>query len=421
MRAIVAETWLLAAFVLAWLGFASGSTALVLIGAMIFGAGGLSRLWARLSLDRVTYRRTLSDRRVFVGEEVRLELRVDNAKVVPVPWLEVRETLPRGMPASVRTVIGGGAGTQYLTRSTSMAGNDHLEWPLTLRAVRRGFFRVGPTRLRSGDLFGFFERQAEVGRPTDGIVVYPHTYALSDLGFDSTRPFGDLRGGNRIYEDPSRVAGVRDYQPGDPMRRIDWYATARVGRLQSRIYEPSRSQALVIALNIPTDEEVWRSPNPVLLERAVSLGASVARWAADANYAVGLIANGSFPDAPRTIRIGAGNSPQQLNLILEALAVVTAFTTIEMSRALEDPAQPLPPGSTIVLITALMTEPVEAALRRLASEGHRVHVLKTAHGEWSRNLDPIPVQEMAEVMETLEREAIEAGLIADPEAGEGQS
>lgn len=417
MRAIIGETWLLAALVLGWLGFASGSTALVIIAAMIFGAGGLSRLWSRLSLDRVTYSRHLSDRRVFVGEEVQLELRLENAKVVPVPWIEVRETLPRGMPASVRTSIGGAAGTQYLSRSTSMAGNDHLEWPLTLRAVRRGYFRIGPTRLRSGDLFGFFERFAEVGRPVDSVTVYPHTYTLTDLGFDSTRPFGDLRGGSRIFEDPSRVVGVRDYQPGDPLRRIDWYATARVGRLQSRIYDPSRSQALVLALNIPTDEEVWRSPNPVLLERAVSIAASIARWAAEGSYAVGLVANGSFPDAPRTIRIGAGNAPGQINTILEALAVVSAFTTIEMARALEDPSHPLPPGATVVLITALVTEDMEAALRRLRANGHAVHVLKTAPGEWERNLDPIPVRDMAEVMEALEREAIAAGLTADPLEG----
>ncbi|MEX2372668.1 MAG: hypothetical protein WD800_02590, partial [Dehalococcoidia bacterium] len=201
MRAIIAETWLLAALFLGWIGFASGSTALVLIGAMIFGAGAVSRLWSRLSLDRVTFSRRLSERRVFVGEEVEIELAVDNGKIVPVPWMEVRETLPRGMPANVGTTIGGAAGTQYLSRSTSMAGNDHLEWPVTLRAVRRGYFRVGPTRLRSGDLFGFFEREEHVGRPLDSIVVYPHTYTLDELGFDSTRPFGDLRGGNRIFED----------------------------------------------------------------------------------------------------------------------------------------------------------------------------------------------------------------------------
>jgi uncharacterized protein (DUF58 family) len=414
LKAIVTEAWIVAAVILGWLGFVTGSTALILIGAMVFGAGALARLWARLSLDRVTYRRKLSERRVFVGEQVDIEIEVANDKVIPVPWLEVRETLPRGMPADVKTSIGGSVGTQYLTRSTSMAGNDHLRWPVHLRAVKRGYYRVGPTRLRSGDLFGFFDREEHTGRPSDGIMVYPHTYQLVELGFDSTRPFGDLRGGNRIYEDPTRVVGIRDYAPGDALRRVDWYATARLGRLQSRIYDPSRSQALIVALNIPTEPEVWRGPDPVLLERGVSIAASVARWGTDHHFATGLVATGSFPDAPRTIRIGAGNRPDQLNAILEALAVVSSFTTIDMAQALEDPQHPLPTGATIVLITGIITESTEGALRRLRASGHAIHVLKTDTREWGRNLAPIPVRHMAEVMAPLEEAAIAAGLTADP-------
>lgn len=414
MRAIITESWLLVSGFLGLIGFASGSLPVLLLAAMIFGAGGVARMWSRLSLERVTFRRRLSERRVFVGEDVTVTLTIENAKVIPVPWLEMRETVPRAMPADVPTSMGGVAGTQVLTRATSLRANDRVEWPVTLHAVYRGYYRVGPTQLRSGDLFGFFEQEQEVGRPTDSIIVYPHLYTLPELGLSSTRPFGDLRGGNRIYEDPSRPVGVRDYQPGDAMRRIDWYATARVQRLQSRVYEPSRSQALIVAVNIPTDEEVWRNPDPVLLERAVSVGASVVRWGIEANFAVGLVANGSFPEAPRTIRIGAGNSRGQLNVLLEALAVVTPFTTIEMARALEDPAYPLPPGATIVLVTALVSERTEAALRRLRSQGHAVHVLKTARRVWHRDLAPIPVTELAPAMELLEEEAIAAGLVTPP-------
>ncbi|PKN81235.1 MAG: hypothetical protein CVU47_07595, partial [Chloroflexi bacterium HGW-Chloroflexi-9] len=146
------------------------------------------------------------------------------------------------MPASAKTNVGHAANTQVLSRSTSLAGNDRIEWPVTLRAVHRGYFRVGPGRLRSGDLFGFFEREEPVGSPADVVIVYPRTYTLADLGLDSARPFGDLRGGNRIFEDPSRVAGVRDYEPGDAMRRVDWYATARLGRLQSRTVARDRAE-----------------------------------------------------------------------------------------------------------------------------------------------------------------------------------
>ncbi len=406
MRSLVSDAWLFASGFLALVGFASGSVALVVIAAMIFCTGGAARLWARVSLEEVVYRRTLSERRVFVGETVQTTLILDNRKLLPVPWLELRETLPRGMPTvGVRTSPGSLPGSQVLERATSMGRRDHIEWPLTLRAVRRGYYRVGPTRLRSGDIFGFFEREEETGRPVDGITVYPLTYTLPELGLDSARPFGDHRGGNRIHEDPSRVVGVRDYQPGDPMKRIDWYATARSNRLQSRLYEPSREQSVILALNIPTFEYSWQGADPILLERGVAVAASIARWSVDTGASLGLIANGSFADADRTIRIGAGRRPDRLSRVLEALAMITSFTTSNMAGDLEDPAYPLPAGATIVLVAAIVPEELAATLARLRAHGHFVTVVKTTRAEWPDNLGGIPVVSVAEAMEVLEADA----------------
>ena len=403
MRSLVTDAWLVFSALLAGIGFASGSAALIVIGAMIFCTGGAARLWSRVSLEQVVYRRTLSERRVFVGETVEATLILENRKMLPVPWMEVRETLPRGMPAlRVRTSPGAAIGSQVLERATALGSRDHLEWPITLQAVHRGYFRVGPTRLKSGDIFGFFEREEEAGRPVDSIVVYPLTYPLPDLGLDSARPFGEHRGGNRIHEDPSRVIGVRDYQPGDPMKRIDWYATARVGRLQSRLLEPSREQSVIIALNIPTFEQTWQGSDPVLLERGVAVAASIARWAADTGSALGLVANGSFADADRTIRIGAGRRPDRLSRVLEALAMITSFTTSNMARDLEDAAYPLAAGATVVVVAAVMPEDLAATLLRLRDRGHHVAVVKTSHTIWDRSIAPIPIVTVAAAMEALE-------------------
>ena len=405
MRSVVSDAWLLVSAILAGIGFASGSVPLVVIGALIFCTGGAARLWARLSLEQVVYSRRLSEHRVFVGETVEATLILENRKTLPVPWMELRETLPRGMPAvGVRTSPGSVPGSQVLERATALGRQDRLEWPVTLQAVRRGYYRVGPTRLKSGDIFGFFEREEETGRPVDGIVVYPRTYALPDLGLDSARPFGDRRGGNRIYEDPSRVVGVRDYQPGDAMKRIDWYATARIGRLQSRLFEPSREQSIVVALNIPTFEYSWQGSDPILLERGVAVAASIARWAADSGAALGLVANGSFADADRTIRIGAGRGPERLSRVLEALAMITAFTTSNMASDLEDPMYPLPAGATVVVIAAVMPEDFAATLQRLRDRGHFVAVVKTARAVWETSLDRIPIVDVVAPMEALEAE-----------------
>lgn len=402
MRSLFGELWVQSSVILIVLGLNAGSVALAGLGVLIFAAGGLARLGARLSLDRVRYTRAVAETRAFVGESLALRLRLANEKRLPVPWVEVREQLPAAMPATgADTHPSGMPGILFLTRGAALGGREALEWPLTLQAVERGFFRVGPARLRSGDLFGIFERQ-EVVRREEHLIVYPRTYPLPDLGLGSARPFGEQRGGQRIFEDPVRVVGVRDYLPGDPLKRIDWNATARVGRLQSRLYEPSRTQSVVVALNISTMEFSWQGFDPVVLERGVVVAASVARHAFEAHSAIGLVANGSFPDADRPIRIGSGRRPDQLVRVLEALAMIAPFTTSRLSDELERPGQALPAGATIVVVAALMPPDLTAALRRLSGQGHSVHVVKTSAWEWGAEAAALPVTEVEAAMRTLE-------------------
>jgi uncharacterized protein (DUF58 family) len=414
MRALIGESWLLASFSIAAVGLIANSQVLLALAVLLFGTGAVSRLWARVALEEVTYDRTLSSRRAFVGESIGVRLGLRNAKVIPVPWIEVREQVPRDLPIEGARVLPSGIPrVSFITRNTSLGNHERLEWPIELHPDQRGYYRLGPARLRSGDLFGFFERERSV-RQIDTIIVYPQTYALAELGFPSARPFGEHRGGNRIFEDPSRVVGVRDYLPGDPLKRIDWNATARTGRLQSRLYEPSRTQATVIALNITTMERSWQGFVPELLERGVSVAASIARHVAEAGDAVGLVANGSFPDADRPIRIGASSHPEQLLHLLEALAVIAPFTTSALAGELESRTHALPVGASVVVVAALMPADLAATLRRLRGEGHNVYVVKTSDIPWEQPLGPIPVQDVEPYMRDLEALRPPAGTEVAP-------
>ena len=320
MRSLLTEAWIGGCIALVFAGMLIGSAPLVGLGALVLGAGGAARLWARLALEEVEYSRELSERRAFAGEQVGLRLRLANRKWLPVPWLELRERLPEAAPLiEGHTTPTGQHGAVYLTRSTALRPGDRLEWPLAMHAAQRGYHRFGPARLSSGDLFGLFDRELEAGG-VDTLVVYPRTYPLPDLGIGSDRPFGELRGGRRIFPDPVRVIGVRDYVPGDPLKQVDWKATARAGRLQSRLYEPSRALAVVVALDVMTLPHTWEGTDPVLLERGVTVAASLARAAFESHASLGLLTNGALPEADRPIRLGTGRRPDQLARVLEALA-----------------------------------------------------------------------------------------------------
>jgi uncharacterized protein (DUF58 family) len=248
--------------------------------------------------------------------------------------------------------------------------------------------------LRSGDGFGLFTNQREMTR-TQGVVIYPQTVSLSDLGLPAARPLGERKGRERIFEDPLRFAGLRDYQPGDSIRRIDWKATARLGQLQSRVYEPSTTHHLIVAYNVDTLAQTWQGYVPELLESSIVVAASVARWAYEARYATGLLTNGSFPESDRPICIAPGRAPDQLSRILEALGGISPMTMTSLAALLERESHRLPLGATLAVVTALMPEPLAAALRRLHGSGHQVVVLATVDEDWSALLGDVPVQRVA--------------------------
>jgi uncharacterized protein (DUF58 family) len=371
------EIWVLLTVATVIAGLIAQNAAVVALGALIGLACYVAMLWARFSLRRLTYERAIPEDHAFPEEMIAVDLRVSNRKPLPLPWIEVRERFPSSMIREGDDEFGlaGRADLVQTDWRTSIAGDQRVSKRYTLRCPDRGVYEVGPTRLRSGDLFGLFSEESTIDRLTR-VVVYPRTVDIGQLGLPAQRPFGERKGGIRVFEDTSRVAGVRDYRPGDSMRRIDWNATARLGKLQSRVYDPSSSQHLLLCVNTQTTVPAWSGSVPDVLERVISVAASIARDAYDRRYSVGLLANSTFPEADRSIRIAPGRRPEQFIRILEALAIITPFVLEPLAAMLDREEHKLVLGTTIAVITGVMTPDLEATVERLASRGHRVVVLR---------------------------------------------
>ena len=63
------------------------------------------------------------------------------------------------------------------------------------------------------------------------LLVYPEIAPLEGYDLASRMPLGEIRMTHRLFEDPTRIAGVRAYEAGDPLNRVHWRATARTGSL----------------------------------------------------------------------------------------------------------------------------------------------------------------------------------------------
>ncbi|MEX0781249.1 MAG: DUF58 domain-containing protein [Dehalococcoidia bacterium] len=389
------DAWLVVGLLLVAVGFAIAEPVIAAVGFVVIVIGGIARYWSRHLWDRVELPSRLTERRTFAGEEVGLSVTLSNRKLLPLPWFEWRMAISGQFEMPDEHLAAAAApGTSWIVRRGAMSWYEQQSWDFKLASNERGYFHVGPTKLRSADLLGIFPQSKEI-ETLHHVTVYPRVYPIADLGLPADRPFGERRGRNPIFEDPIRVAGLREYRPGDPLKRIDWKATARTGELQSRVYEPSSTQQLYLMLNIDTMEHPWEGYLKDELERLVSTTASIAVWAAGVKYSVGLLANGAFPDADRPIRLPPSRSRDQLSRILDALAVIQPLTLGDLAGAIEREGGRLPAGSTIVVIASLIPPRLAGMIARLAAEGNRVFVVATNEKAAESVPEGIPMRTVA--------------------------
>jgi uncharacterized protein (DUF58 family) len=405
----LSRIWLQLTVALFLLGILVSSGAVIGLAIFLMAAGFLAMFWSRHVLDKVSFQRVIPENRAFQGESIAVTLRLINDKALPIPWIEIRDPAPEAaLPSEIKTSATGAPGYVYVIRSTHLSWYERINWPMELTAPQRGYYRLGPVRMTTGDIFGFNPVSQEESS-YDTFIVYPRVYTLPELGLPAERPFGEMKGRQRIFEDPGRIAGVRDYQPGDSMRRIDWKASARRQELQSKVYEPSATMHLLIAVNVHTMSASWQGFQPEMLERLLSATASVASAGFEAGYAIGMVANGSYPESDRPMRVPVGRRSDQLARVLEALAVIHPLTMASLETVIDREAARFPFGATLVCVTSRMDEALAGSLLRVARAGHTVTVISLAEAgeEFDEQLPGIRVHNIAAAMRSLEvRDAV---------------
>jgi uncharacterized repeat protein (TIGR01451 family) len=283
--------------------------ALLLMAALILESGQLayamyvlagllvvSRLMARSWSEGLSASRVCKRDVAEIGDKIAIEVTVKNAGSLPVPWVLLEDLLP-GSAINQQAQRLKVKGKRLQLNMIGPGGQTTVRYQLICRM--RGYYQLGPLVMESGDLFGLHRRYRVDAAPTY-LLVYPRIVPLIGYELASRRPIGDIRMTHRLYEDPTRIAGIRGYEAGDPLNRVHWRATARAGTLQSKLYEPSSLSGATVLLDFheaayPQGREPFRS------ELAVTTAASLANAVYELGQQVGLVTNGR--DAAERIKL----------------------------------------------------------------------------------------------------------------------
>lgn len=365
--------WTLVGLAMFAAGGLLGAPGLLLVGGLTLLSRWLTTLWSRYGLESIGYERRIGTPRAVWGDQVPLDIEVWNRKLLPVPLLtaddHVTDTLRisgRQLAASERP------GQGALQNSWSLLWYERIVRHLAIDARRRGAFAFGPVRLTVSDLFERGTNSEERELPAE-LLVRPRTVPVR-APHTARAPLGTARSRSSLFTDPSRFAGVRRYQPGDPMRRIHWRATARTGEPVSRRYEPVHERQVLLAIDFQT------VPGPYWLmlfdddqvEALCVAAASLARRMLRTDTACGLLAGAQLAGGRRWAYLPPSAAGSQLGRIEDVLARVQPILSLPFERLLGVVPRRLAPGGTVLSLGARDPEPYADRLRRLSRTGYAV-------------------------------------------------
>jgi uncharacterized protein (DUF58 family) len=263
-------------------------------------------LWSRFSLDRLEVYSTFDRDRIFPGEPVRMEIVAVNRKALPV-WLRVVVPVPGSVLEDSKSVPP--------VREQGLLWYQSVRFSWNFLPQQRGIYRLGPPQVITGDLLGIYPREKVLNQDPLDLIVYPRLVSLRPFACIKKDLFGSP-GAKSPVEDPIYLLGTREYHAGRPSRYIHWTASARLNRLQERVFEPSRQARVLFVLDVGP---FAAAAAVECFERTVSGLASLAVECERQGFAVGLVTNGAITGG-RSPLVAIARSARQSIRMLETLA-----------------------------------------------------------------------------------------------------
>jgi uncharacterized protein (DUF58 family) len=242
---------------------------------------------------------------------------------------------------------------------------ERLSWPLT--AARWGFYRIGPVAFTAEDRLGIIRSTGQLGGTAE-LRVYPSWERLRRLANPART---QLFAGNRIarqHGEGIEFADIRQFSPGDRVRRLNWRVTARTGTPHVNDFHLERNADVILFVDSFAD---LGSGQDSVLTLAVRAATALADGYLGERDRVGVV---GFGGVLRWLLPGMG--PRHFYRVVESLLDTQVVTSYAWQAIDVIPTRVLPPSATVIALTPMLDPRSVGALVNLHQRGFDLVVLE---------------------------------------------
>lgn len=346
---------------------------LLFVACLLLAVPVVALVYVAIRPGRVHVTRTFRPPIVPAGTDAVVSLRLRNFSARPLHGARWRDTAVEGLLSSP----GGLLPALDRHEGGRSDGADTVRLEYTVTPLVRGVYASGPLLLGRQDPFGLAVSERPVGQPLD-LVVTPRVTALPGHGLSVTSGDGTIRDRVRHANPNSDELIAREYRPGDPLRRVNWPATARHGEIMVRQEEQrSNPEARIILDTTLSGRPVYASTQDVgrarrpeqAFELAIELTASIGLHLLENGFLVDLVELGPSQLAPGRGHGGLHGdtatpflAPGGGSLLLEGLANLRPVQRAEPGESAADGTAARPLGRRVPTFAVLADIDVQDAM-----------------------------------------------------------
>ena len=294
-------------------------------------------------------------------QEIDISLEVRNISPIPIPYFTITEATGQLIATEQSFVV-------------SLRPFEVKTLKLVCRGQKRGEFFLGPVTLEGSDPAGIFSWKRRIDARTR-VIVYPSIRGIT-LVNDRGLPSGSIKTNNKIYEDVTRFRSLREYVPGDDIKRINWKASAKTGKLHVMEFDAAFYFPVRIVLNFCFDDYPIRY-RELLMEKAIETAASLTCYFADLNQELGFAGSGyTSSEVERgTVSVQPRLGYENARKILEILAMLRAAKgSADFDSLLHRGDNPISIGTRLIVISPRLSENQASALIAAQKRGVNIQV-----------------------------------------------